>query len=442
MLPFALMVTIAAAPELSLTVTTGTPCVTEARLQDLLRARGLSVRAMPLAGGLIAHVRPATGAVVLTATRDGRQFARRISADGASCASVERVVIALLESWSRPTTTDGLAGPRREPVRVAEQPEAATERNAVSSTEHAPPIDPPARTAPEPTPNVRERPVSTEVSATPQPAAEHPSPARSAAEPTSNVREARASTEGSSVPQPVAEPTPNVRERTVSTELSATSRPAAEDPPPARAAEAPTSTVRDAPSEEPNAEALTAAALSLPAAASIPPAETPFHVDVMLWGGGSLDGSPRGAGLGMLGVRAGLSRWGLLLDGALETERTGARDGVRAAASSQSVSLSFSVGFEPSQAWWLDVALGVRGWRLQAAATGVDVATDRVWLSWGGVASAGAAYRLIGPLFLSARLFGALRSREYALQVDPLGTVFTLSPLIFGAVLGAQVHFR
>lgn len=166
-----------------------------------------------------------------------------------------------------------------------------------------------------------------------------------------------------------------------------------------------------------------------------------LSLEVSVLGGATLDGSAMATGAGALAVRGGLGRWGVLIDVGLDTARTGRPvAAVTASATSQWLSTSFSVAFVPHEQLTLDVALGLRGWRIAASAVGVDVRTDRVVLSWGGVLSAGLSWRLTGPLLLHVRPFAALRSEERRFSVEPLGTVLTLNPLIFGVLAGAAVR--
>jgi hypothetical protein len=159
-------------------------------------------------------------------------------------------------------------------------------------------------------------------------------------------------------------------------------------------------------------------------------------------GGGAVDASALAVGAGVLTVRGALGRWGLALDVGLESARTNTVAPVTASAASQWLSASFSVAFRPLEPLLLDVALGLRGWRTSAFATGVDAREERIALSWGGVASAGVAWRLTGPLFLHARAVVSARSQVLHFNVEPLGPVLSLNPWTFGLFGGALVRFE
>ncbi len=143
-------------------------------------------------------------------------------------------------------------------------------------------------------------------------------------------------------------------------------------------------------------------------------------------------------------VLAGFSigRWGVLLEAGLESERARRVAPVRVTATMQWLCVSFRVAFELLDSLTLDLALGARGWRIPATATGVDVATDDVALNGGPALCAGLSWRLVGPLFLHLRPSLALRLSPISLNVEPLGSILLLQPWTYGATLGALFRFE
>ena len=172
------------------------------------------------------------------------------------------------------------------------------------------------------------------------------------------------------------------------------------------------------------------------------PARGPLRVEAALLGGLSAGATrdPSASGSVLAGLSYG--RWGALLDLGLDGERTALVEAVRAAVALQWLSVSLRVHFEPISSLTLDLALGVRGWRIAARATGVDVATDQTQLAAGPVLSAGLSWRLFGPLFVHLRPFIALRTQSFSFNVEPLGRVLLLEAWSSGATLGALLRFE
>ncbi|MEW6432666.1 MAG: hypothetical protein AB1730_14275, partial [Myxococcota bacterium] len=93
--------TMAAAGEVTLALEPATPCLERARLKTALEARGVSVRERPGAHTLTLRLGPgAGGGVELHGTHRERRLERSIPAEPSACAAVERVVVALIESWA------------------------------------------------------------------------------------------------------------------------------------------------------------------------------------------------------------------------------------------------------------------------------------------------------------------------------------------------------
>ena len=171
----------------------------------------------------------------------------------------------------------------------------------------------------------------------------------------------------------------------------------------------------------------------------------PLRLDVLALGGVGNDPlsvpEPVTTGLGQLGVRGALGRWGILLDVGFDSARSRSLGDVTVTASSQWLSLSFSVAFQPAERFSFDLALGMRGWRFGGSATGVDAPQQRDFFSLGGVVSAGFNVRIVGPLHVQLRPFASLRGNRGAFLVENLGTVIPIEPLTFGALLGAMLRF-
>lgn len=171
----------------------------------------------------------------------------------------------------------------------------------------------------------------------------------------------------------------------------------------------------------------------------------PLTLDIIALGGIANDPlstpEPVTTGIGQLALRGAIGRWGLLIDGGFDSARTRTLNDVTATASSQWLSLSFSVAFQPLERVSLDLALGLRGWRFGATATGVDAPSFQRFLSLGVVLSAGFNYQLIGPLHVQLRPWLSLRGSRGAFLVENLGTLIPIEPLTFGALLGVMLRF-
>ncbi|MEW6432665.1 MAG: hypothetical protein AB1730_14270, partial [Myxococcota bacterium] len=199
-----------------------------------------------------------------------------------------------------------------------------------------------------------------------------------------------------------------------------------------------------APAEPPGSTPLPGAPLGLSAPVEDRPAErpTPLSIDLALLGGAALDGSALGVGTGALLVRGAVGRWGLTLDVGLESARTASREGVTVLAAQQWLSFCLSVAFQPTESLRLDLALGLRAWRLAAIASGVDQPNEGVSFLWGGAVGAGLAWRLTGPFFLTARASATLRNAVLRLNVAPLDTILALNPWNVGLQGGLLVRFE
>ena len=165
-----------------------------------------------------------------------------------------------------------------------------------------------------------------------------------------------------------------------------------------------------------------------------------FSFEVAALGGLAVDTEPGVVvGLGQLNLRGGLGRWGLLLDLGFEANRIHRAPPVTTAASTQWLSLSFSVAFQPLDWLSLDVALGVRGWRLSAATSGLGAVGGEETFTAGGVLSAGLHVRLLGPLHFTLRPQLSLRARRVDFAVAP---ELPIEPVTFGALAGLRLRFE
>lgn len=159
-------------------------------------------------------------------------------------------------------------------------------------------------------------------------------------------------------------------------------------------------------------------------------------------GGFNAGPSPAITFAGSLLAGLSLRRWGVLLEGGLETARTARQDPIEVSASLQWVSVSVRAVFEPLSSVSVDVALGARGWRLAASATGVTTAFDQVELTAGPAVSAGLSWHLAGPLFVHFRPSAAWRVQQFSLKVEPAGQLLLIGPWSVGASLGALLRFE
>lgn len=179
-------------------------------------------------------------------------------------------------------------------------------------------------------------------------------------------------------------------------------------------------------------------------AGSPPLADGPsLRVEAAVLGGVSVGATSVTTAAGTVLAAFSSGRWGALLEGGLESERAHRQDPIRVTATMQWLGVSFRVTFQPLDALTLDVALGARGWRVSAGATGVDVATGpKNALTAGPALSAGASWRVFGPLHVHLRPSVALRVQQLSLNVEPVGRVLLLDRWTVGVTLGALLRFE
>jgi hypothetical protein len=488
--------TVAGASEVSLTVEPATACVERGRLVSALQAKGLRVRETPGAETLLVRVTSSGGAVEVRGTQRERKLERRVPVEGAACPAVERVVVALIESWAnmkRPAVERDAGTIQRldggasrgdsfgaENVRVdartassdvvAEQRadggvRSSTQGVSARKEDAGVPAIAVARADDGTVSSVRRENAGVPATAVLRADAGTPGIAgaqsltsiavlrggdgTTAAAASSGLREdagARASTLETALSPAGEREDAGVRASTPSTALA----PAGER----EDAGAQASTLETALSptlspagerEDAGARASTLETARSPAGekelARAQSERSPLRLDVAVLGGATIDASGLPAGTGSLLVRGAIGRWGLVVDAALESARSNTIAPVTVSASQQTLSASFSVAFEPASSLTLDVALGLRGWRVEGAATGADEAFAQSTLRWGGVLSAGLAWRLTGPLFLTARGSASVRDRVIHFNVPPLAPVLSLNPWNFGLQGGVLVRF-
>ena len=176
-------------------------------------------------------------------------------------------------------------------------------------------------------------------------------------------------------------------------------------------------------------------------AGSTPTAGT-WRLEAAVVGGINAGPSPGVTVAGSVLAGLSLGRWGVLLEGGLESARTARQDPVQVSASLQWISISVRAVFELLSSLTFDVALGARGWRLAARATGVTTAFDQNELTAGPALSAAISWHLAGPLFVHLRPSLAWRAQQFSLKVDPVGQVLLIGPWSVGAALGALLRFE
>lgn len=337
------LIALLGAGEVSLTVAPGVSCVEPSRLVSRLEAAGLRVTARP-SGRLAVSVRREQDHVLVRATWQGAPFERSLPAQPEDCEAIERVLAALIASWSQQLPT--VVEPKPPPLQVKV----------------------PKVTAPVPVP---------------------------------------------SEPEPEAEPV--------------------------RIVEAP-------PQPEPSAvprQPFRVPAVEVAAPLVSPPASStlPFTLDAAALGGGGLGPTAAVAGLGQLQVGFLVGRLGALLEGGLESSRSGSTaSGARVESNTQWLSLSARLGFRPAQRLRLDLALGFRLWRITAQGLNTFDAQSLELLGLGGVLSGGASFQLIGPLALHLRAFASLRATRPRFLINGFGPVLTLDPFEAGLLLGLELR--
>lgn len=457
---FTLVVAVmAAAPvDVWLDVAADAPCVTAPALSTALTARGHRIVASA-GNGLDVRVRGPLDRLTLEATRGERRFERTVPVTAGDCEAVSRVAVALVSSWASASPIPANNKTRANSDAGAPAPETTSAPPLVASPPQS------SKSASSPSNGAAQKTNSTPsvVGPTPQrtnsPSAvnSEPQAGSSTATNSDSSKKTPASTSSS---ETGAAQTPDASKTTSATDAQTAVAPENESTGATQNADAsrkePSSTSRATgahtaatpENENTGATQNTDASAKEPTTsddAALTPRERGLSLEVIALAGVAHEPLPTSApattAQGHFGVRGAVGRWGLLLDGGFESGRTRTLGVATATASSQWLSLSFSVGFKPAARFSLDLALGVRGWRFAASATGVLDAVPQTFFTIGGVLSAGFNLQLVGPLQLQLRPWVSLRGSRGAFTVTNLGTVISIEPLAFGALLGAMLRF-
>ncbi len=166
----------------------------------------------------------------------------------------------------------------------------------------------------------------------------------------------------------------------------------------------------------------------------------PMTLTVGALGGGGYGPTSTIAPLGQLQVAFSIGRLGALLEGGLQTTRAAEVASIRVETTTQWLSLSPRVHFNPHERLQLDVALGLRLWNIGAQSSNATLSKHLDVFAWGGVLSAGASYRVVGPMSVTLRGFGSVRNSRARFVIDGVGPILDLEPWEAGLMLG--VEFR
>ena len=158
-------------------------------------------------------------------------------------------------------------------------------------------------------------------------------------------------------------------------------------------------------------------------------------------GGGSIGPTAAVTGAGQAHVALGFGRFGLAVDLGLESSRSRAVEPATVTSTAQWLSVQARVAFQPFTRLRLEVLLGLRGWRLTAASTGIDEPAQTELFSFGGVGTAAASFQLWGPISLQLRVFASARWRTERFSVTNLGPVLELLPWAGGVLGGVEIRF-
>ncbi len=158
-------------------------------------------------------------------------------------------------------------------------------------------------------------------------------------------------------------------------------------------------------------------------------------------GGGSIGPTAAVTGAGQAHVALGFGRFGLAVDLGLESSRSRSVEPATVTSTAQWLSVQARVAFQPFTRLRLEVLLGLRGWRLTAASTGIDEPAQTELFSFGGVGTAAASFQLWGPISLQLRVFASARWRTERFSVTNLGPVLELLPWAGGLLGGVEIRF-
>jgi hypothetical protein len=432
------------------TVQPGTPCLAQGSLARKLRAAGVRLSDTGTDATLVVTLSGEGHQLLVRARRGDLRFERRVPAGLNDCAAVERVTVALISAWSAAQGAEAVdAGvTNREPPSVAVDagplppdvgPGTRAQEERALAEGFRPRTELASRTkdggldeVPSRTPDDGARPRGELASRTNDGGLASPD-------------ETASRTQGEHVRLPAGTAS-LANERRLASRDAVASREVGnrEEASPAKdgggASTAEVDEIPPATEGGPPLGLLTTVDAGL-ANDLAPPPGSALRFEVAVLGGLSAGPTRDVAATGEVLASFSSGRWGVLLEVGLDSERAARVEPVRASAELQWLSASLRVAFEPLSALTVDLALGARGWRIAARATGVDVATDKTQLSAGPALSAGLSYRLLGPLFVHFRPFVALRAQAFSFNVEPLGRILLLEPWSGGATLGALLRF-
>lgn len=168
---------------------------------------------------------------------------------------------------------------------------------------------------------------------------------------------------------------------------------------------------------------------------------TGWKIGLGALGGSTAGTTPEAVAAGSFFVEAGKGRLGFGLEGGLESARRASMAGRGQAWAMQRWltlygKLSIPVGSRVA----LGATLGVRGWQIEAGATGFTTTSSTSRFDVGAALTVGAEIEL-GPVVLLVRGLGAGRILEDRVTIDGIGTVLFLKRWQVGALIGLGWHF-
>lgn len=439
------------AAELSLDVSAAVPCVTSASLEEALAQRGVRVTKAS-ASMLNVKVRGDATRVSLSGARGSQKFERSVPVAKGDCDAVTRVTLALLESWATTSRVSVASSRSGAPVamsndagfaeRVGSTRESSVADAGVAIERDAPQValveagianERVARGSADA--GVQDEHAATRGTAG---VTNEPDATRGLAVADAGVQDERAATRGTAVVTTEPDATRGLAD--IDAGVAATRDPSdvAAEIATERAA------IVERVGTTPGTSSVDVGVASVQTATE----RAPLSLEVIVLGGVAYDplhvlpGSQVTTGTGQLALRGAIGRWGLLLDGGFDSARSHTISTATATGSTQWLSLSLSVAFQPLERFSFDLALGVRGWRLAAVSTGVDVPTENSQFTGGGVFSVGLNLQIVGPLHLQLRPWTSLRAARVHFTVDPLGPILPIEPWTLGVLAGALLRFN
>jgi hypothetical protein len=166
----------------------------------------------------------------------------------------------------------------------------------------------------------------------------------------------------------------------------------------------------------------------------------PWRFRVALLGGAVGGPASQAVGAGALQADVGGKHLAVGIEGGLETSQTMQVPPGAIAVSLQWVGL-YARGRYLLGRFGLEGAIGLRGWRVAAAASGFTTVHAPTLFGAGPSLTAGATLHIVGPFAIVFRATGSLRLPEEHFQVDPAGTVMVLHIWELGALAGVEAEF-